>query len=77
MGKGKICAQCAHASLGAYNKALKKSKEEVASWEWNGQAKICLKGKDENDLLELQQKAKKEGIVTFLVLDAGHTQVEE
>ncbi len=74
MGKGKICAQVAHASLEAYKKALKEKPEWVRSWETEGSKKIVLKVNSEKELLELFERAKKE-VPAVLIRDAGLTQV--
>ncbi len=75
MGKGKIAAQVAHASLEAYKRTLKKHPEWVEEWEREGSKKIVLKVSSEKDLLDLYEKAKKE-VPAALVRDAGYTQVE-
>ncbi|EGC30037.1 hypothetical protein DICPUDRAFT_11061, partial [Dictyostelium purpureum] len=75
MTKGKIIAQCCHATLGARQKALSTNKKELLQWEVFGAAKITLKANSEAELFELRDKAKKEGVVNYLVLDAGHTQI--
>ncbi|KAF2074655.1 hypothetical protein CYY_004050 [Polysphondylium violaceum] len=75
MTKGKIIAQCCHATLGAYQKSLIKNKKVLKQWEYFGAAKITVKANSENELYELREKAKKAGLVSYLVLDAGHTQI--
>ncbi len=40
MQKGKAAAQCAHAALACYKKALKSHPDALASWERTGQAKV-------------------------------------
>ena len=50
MGKGKIAAQCGHASVSAFKKAKLKSPELVKAWEYEGSRKIAVKVKDEDDL---------------------------
>ncbi|KAH8739515.1 hypothetical protein FG386_001947 [Cryptosporidium ryanae] len=74
MGKGKIAAQCGHAVLGAYKSAIKTCPKAVEMWEESGQAKIVLKvGLDE--LFESDKKARKMGIPSYVVRDAGRTQI--
>jgi peptidyl-tRNA hydrolase, PTH2 family len=75
MGKGKISAQVAHASVGAYRKAKKLDAKKVAEWEREGGRKIVLKGTLE-EIMEFKQWADGEDVVSYLVQDAGHTQVE-
>ncbi|CAG7725105.1 unnamed protein product [Allacma fusca] len=76
MGKGKIAAQCAHAAVMCYQKALMTHQEDLDMWEATGCTKICLKCEDGEEGLEaLKKLAQGRGIVVGLVHDAGHTQV--
>ena len=75
MGKGKMCAQCGHATLGAYQDSLDACPSAVKVWETIGQAKIALKVQSEDELLALRAAARKAGLVAHLVRDAGHTQI--
>ncbi|NPA86435.1 MAG: peptidyl-tRNA hydrolase [Candidatus Diapherotrites archaeon] len=74
MGKGKTCAQVAHASLEAYKKALKERPEWVKTWESEGSKKVVLKVSGEQELLELYQRVSKE-VPAALIRDAGLTQL--
>ncbi|MBI3588513.1 peptidyl-tRNA hydrolase [Candidatus Micrarchaeota archaeon] len=75
MGKGKIAAQSAHASLMAYLEAKRINKEVTEKWIAAGMEKITLKAASEGELLELQKRAKAAKLPCALVHDAGHTQV--
>eukprot|EP01114_Cavostelium_apophysatum_P020176 TRINITY_DN6695_c0_g1_i2.p1 TRINITY_DN6695_c0_g1~~TRINITY_DN6695_c0_g1_i2.p1 ORF type:complete len:208 (-),score=19.89 TRINITY_DN6695_c0_g1_i2:61-609(-) len=76
MTKGKIASQVGHGVLGLYKKALKKNPQAVKNWEkGGGQAKIATQVPTEEDLLRVEKAAKDAGIVTYLVLDAGRTQI--
>ncbi|RLN48112.1 hypothetical protein BBJ29_009824 [Phytophthora kernoviae] len=75
MGKGKIAAQCCHATLGAYKRALKRTPDAVRAWEMLGQAKVCLKVDSEEEMLALAEKAAGHGLVNYIVTDAGRTQI--
>lgn len=75
MGKGKVAAQCSHASVMAYCKAKKKQTALLKQWELTGQMKVVVKCNNEVDLFELKKEAEKSGLLTSLVCDAGHTQV--
>jgi PTH2 family peptidyl-tRNA hydrolase len=73
MSVGKKCVQAAHASLGAY----KKSRNSVIKdWEEEGEKKVVLEIGSKTELLELNEKAKKLRIPTYLVRDAGLTEVK-
>uniref|UniRef100_K3WU49 peptidyl-tRNA hydrolase n=1 Tax=Globisporangium ultimum (strain ATCC 200006 / CBS 805.95 / DAOM BR144) TaxID=431595 RepID=K3WU49_GLOUD len=75
MGKGKIAAQCCHATLGAYKRAVKRAPKAVRAWEMLGQAKVCLKVDSEEELLSLAAKASEHGLINYVVVDAGRTQI--
>ncbi|XP_077297167.1 peptidyl-tRNA hydrolase 2, mitochondrial-like isoform X2 [Arctopsyche grandis] len=75
MGKGKVAAQCAHAAVGAYSKTQKKNPAALDEWEYTGQAKIALKVDSEEELMNIYNSAKKVGLVTSLIRDAGRTQI--
>ena len=76
MGKGKLAAQVAHASLGAALKAMKTHKEWFERWISEGQAKVVLRVSDEPELLEFRDKALEAGLPVELVIDRGLTQLE-
>lgn len=76
MGKGKIAAQVAHASLGAALKAMKIHKEWFEKWIESGQAKIVLRVSSESELLEYRNKAVEVNLPTELIIDRGLTQLE-
>jgi len=75
MGKGKAAAQCAHASVMAYQQAAKRQPELLKLWQLSGQRKVVLKTEDPASLLAIQRESSIAGIITSLVRDAGHTQV--
>ena len=73
MGKGKIAAQCCHASIGAYKKA---DDSKIRKWELgSAYAKVVLKVNSLEELMNLTKEAIKEGIPYYLVVDAGRTQI--
>ncbi|KAG7206131.1 hypothetical protein KM043_003523 [Ampulex compressa] len=74
MGKGKVAAQCAHAAVAAYKKA-RKHEDILQAWETCGQAKITVKVDSEDMLLRVSHHAKSLGLLTYIVHDAGHTQI--
>lgn len=75
MGKGKIAAQCGHAALGAYKLSCQHSATAVTWWQRLGQAKIAVKVDTEAELHDIAAKARAAGIVSYLVEDAGRTQI--
>lgn len=75
MGKGKIAAQCCHATLGAYKISLKHCQTVLEQWEDDGQAKVAVKVDTEAEMVDLQAKALAAGLVTYFVADEGRTQI--
>ena len=77
MGKGKIAAQCGHASVGAYRQGHQSDPATVDAWLTCGQPKIAVAVNDDVEMLELHTRAKAAGLPVFIVRDAGHTQVRK
>jgi len=71
--KGKMAAQCSHASVDA---TLKSDKKIVELWKKEGGKKIVLKVRDEKELFKYKEMAEDTGLKTALIKDAGHTVVE-
>ncbi|CCA70080.1 related to exostosin-like 3 [Serendipita indica DSM 11827] len=76
MTKGKIAAQCGHATLACYKTIQKANPKLLRHWEWTGQAKIALQIKSEEDILLLQATAQSLNLVARVIQDAGRTQIE-
>ena len=72
MGKGKIAAQCCHGSIGAYKKT---DPQKIKKWENEAYAKVVLKVQNKEDLIALKKLADEKGISSYLVVDAGRTQI--
>jgi len=77
MGKGKLAAQVAHGSLASAEEAMRRSPDWYDEWKLQGQAKVVLKGSGEEQLRDLQKKARTMGLPTALIQDRGLTQLEE
>ncbi|XP_038217549.1 peptidyl-tRNA hydrolase 2, mitochondrial-like [Zerene cesonia] len=75
MSKGKIAAQCGHAAVGAFEKALKADPEGLKCWQMTGQAKVAVKTDSVDDMKQIADNAKKMGIITSMIRDAGRTQI--
>mmetsp|Transcript_13463 Transcript_13463/g.37808 ORF Transcript_13463/g.37808 Transcript_13463/m.37808 type:complete len:114 (-) Transcript_13463:76-417(-) len=75
MSKGKIAAQCCHACLGVWKKLWRRRDPVLRVWEECGQPKVTLQVPNEEAMLELYQRAKETGVPTYIVVDAGRTQV--
>ncbi len=72
MSPGKMAAQVAHASLGAYRNA---KKSNIIMWRLSGEKKVVVMCKDLEELKEIMKKAKAQRINTYLVQDAGLTEL--
>ncbi len=75
MGKGKIAAQCSHAAVDAYEKALRENPKWVEEWKLQCVAKVVLKVSSEKALLEYYTALKLK-FPTALIRDAGRTQIK-
>ena len=75
MGKGKIGAQCGHASVGAYQSGMQKMSAVMRRWENSGCAKICVKVESEAELMNIRRGASMRGFNYSLIHDAGRTQI--
>ncbi|XP_033328574.2 peptidyl-tRNA hydrolase 2, mitochondrial [Megalopta genalis] len=76
MGKGKTAAQCAHAAVECYRQAVDSGKCQLyESWLLQGQPKIVVRIRNEEELMALAQKARNVGLVTAIIKDAGKTQL--
>jgi PTH2 family peptidyl-tRNA hydrolase len=73
MGRGKLAAQVAHASLSAYEDTSPKDRR---AWKGGGQKKVVLKASGEDELFRLADAAEREGLPNAVVRDAGHTQLD-
>ncbi|MDD2438619.1 MAG: peptidyl-tRNA hydrolase Pth2 [Methanosarcinaceae archaeon] len=72
LSKGKFAVQVAHAAVSASEWA---SKNDYEKWKEGGQKKVVLKVPTLKALFELKEKARREGLPTALIQDAGLTEV--
>jgi len=74
---GKIAAQCSHATLACYKYFLSHSPASpiLQRWERQGQAKVALQVKSEEELETLQAQAVSLGLCAQVIYDAGRTQI--
>ena len=76
MGKGKLAAQAAHASLSAAEMASGARLSWYEDWKSEGQKKVVLKVASETELEELYKMARRAKLPAARVEDRGLTQVE-
>eukprot|EP00483_Globobulimina_turgida_P006784 UN06796 len=76
MGRGKLAAQCCHATLGVVKK-IENENDEILLQVWMnyGQPKIVTKIESLSDLKEIKKKAIAANVPTYTVCDAGKTQI--
>ncbi|ODS36124.1 aminoacyl-tRNA hydrolase [Candidatus Altiarchaeales archaeon WOR_SM1_SCG] len=70
LSRGKLAVQVAHASVTAAEKS-----EFKKDWLRYEQKKVVLTTENLNELFELFEKAKREGLPCALIRDAGHTEI--
>jgi PTH2 family peptidyl-tRNA hydrolase len=82
MRKGKMVAQGSHASVLAFKAAEmsgtdypgNKVRAQAKQWFTEGMTKICVRCDSEEELLELEQKARAANLIVRVVTDAGLTE---
>ena len=75
MSRGKMAAQAGHAAVSATEQARKKWSGWWKAWIAEGQCKIAVRAESEQELLELERKAKRSKLPTALILDRGLTEL--
>jgi PTH2 family peptidyl-tRNA hydrolase len=75
MSKGKLAAQAGHAAVSASEEARKRHPEWWKAWLEEGQCKIAVKAKSEDDLLKLMHKARTLHLPCALICDRGLTEL--
>jgi len=72
LSRGKLAVQVAHASIMGYEISEKNLREK---WRREGQKKVVLKVSDVKELMMIYEKARKAGLATAYVRDAGLTEI--
>ncbi|VVB93241.1 Peptidyl-tRNA hydrolase [uncultured archaeon] len=72
LSKGKLAVQVAHAAISAYECAGERVRE---AWKEGGQKKVVLRVPSLKDLFELKEFARRQGLPSMLITDAGLTEV--
>ncbi len=75
MSPGKMVAQGSHASLMSFLHTQQVYPDVTKKWLFEGQTKIVLKVKDEEEFNDIRLKLKKSHLPFDVVKDAGQTQV--
>ena len=75
LSQGKLAAQVAHAAITCALETKKKKSTWFNKWQKEGGKKAIVKVDSADDFFPLKDKAEKLDIVTFIVIDAGHTEI--
>lgn len=76
MSPGKLAVQVAHASVSAVEEARNKKPDWLKYWKKEKQKKVVVKAETEQRLERLKERAKKLDIPSYLIRDAGLTELE-
>jgi PTH2 family peptidyl-tRNA hydrolase len=75
MGTGKIAAQVAHAAVMGAEKTRVRKREWFDEWFEGGQAKVVVKVKSMEELMEVRARAESLKLPVVQVQDSGLTQI--
>jgi|RhiMethySRZTD1v2_1073278.scaffolds.fasta_scaffold3457081_1 PTH2 family peptidyl-tRNA hydrolase len=75
MGTGKIAAQVAHAAVMGAEKVKASRRNWFSSWFGAGQAKVVVKVKNIEELMEVRKQAEELFLPVVQVQDSGLTQI--
>jgi PTH2 family peptidyl-tRNA hydrolase len=75
ISKGKLMAQSGHAAVSAAEESRKRHRDWWKEWIREGQCKIAVKVKNEEELLELEKQADKRALPYALIVDRGLTEI--
>lgn len=75
LSPGKLAAQVAHAAVACALETKKTNKKWFKKWMDDGGKKAVVKVDTKDDFYPLKRKAMELKITTYLVTDAGHTEI--
>jgi PTH2 family peptidyl-tRNA hydrolase len=76
MGKGKIAVQVAHAAVTVAEETRKRHPEWWNRWFSEGQCKVVVKVNSQEELEDIEDRAKRLGLASAIIQDRGLTQVD-
>jgi PTH2 family peptidyl-tRNA hydrolase len=77
LSAGKLAAQVSHAAVACTLLTKKNKPEWFSKWHREGAKKVVVKVEKLADFVPLKEKAEELGIITNIVVDAGHTEIPE
>ena len=77
LSPGKLAVQVSHAAVGCTLETKKEKPQWFSKWQQEGAKKVVVKVACLKDFFPLEDKAGKLGIVSMIVMDAGHTEIPE
>jgi peptidyl-tRNA hydrolase, PTH2 family len=77
LSAGKLAAQVSHAAVACTLLTKKNKPEWFSKWQREGAKKVVVKVEKLEDFVLLKEKAENLGIITNIVIDAGHTEISE
>jgi len=77
LSAGKLAAQAAHAAVDCALLTKEKKPRWFAPWKREGAKKVVVVVEALAEFYALKEKAKDLGMMTSLVMDAGHTEIPE
>jgi len=77
LSAGKLAAQVSHAAVDCTLLTKKNKPEWFSKWQREGAKKVVVKVASLDEFFLLKEKAKKLGICTTIISDAGHTEIPE
>jgi PTH2 family peptidyl-tRNA hydrolase len=75
LSTGKLAAQVSHAAVDCTLLTKKNKPEWFSKWQREGGKKVVVSVDTLNDFYPLREKAEALGIMTSIVVDAGHTEI--
>lgn len=75
LSKGKTAAQAGHAAVSAAEEARRHRREWYDGWSFEGQCKIAVKVKNEEEMTKLETRAREMGLPYALIIDRGLTEI--
>jgi len=75
LSAGKLAAQVSHAAVACTLLTKKNKPVWFSKWQREGAKKVVVKVENLEDFVRLKEKAEELGIITNIVIDAGHTEI--